>query len=219
MWDANLFYGDDLFRAGFEEWFVESVKVMKENPHLNWLVKIHPANKFKHAMENIQGDYREIKALREAFGSLPPEIKIIYPEDNINPFALFGIIDYAITVRGTIGAEFPCYGVPVLTAGTGRYSGRGFTIDSDSKQEYLERLNSLQILPPLTKEQEKMAIIHAFAFFKLRPLKFKSWQDLGSGAERDLEINIKSIEEAQDIQRLVDWAINRQEEDLLNQSI
>lgn len=219
MWDANLFYGEDLFLDGFEEWFVESAKAMLKNKAVNWLIKIHPANKFKHVTENIQGDYREIKALREVLGQVPEQIKIIYPEDNINPFSLFKIIDYAITVRGTIGAEFSCYGVPVLTAGTGRYSGRGFTIDSDSREEYLKRLLNIQAIAPLNEEQRRLAILHAFVFFKLRPLKFTSWQEKGSGLERDLDIKIKAPEQAKDIQRLVDWAINSQEEDLLNKSI
>ena len=34
---------------------------------------------------------------------------------------LFKVIDYGITVRGTIGIELPCFGIPVITAGTGRY--------------------------------------------------------------------------------------------------
>jgi hypothetical protein len=219
MWDANLFYGDDLFGEGFEQWFCESAKAMLKNPNVNWLIKIHPANKFKHDLENIQSDYREITALKQTFGRLPKDIKIIYPEDNINPFSLFNIIDYGITVRGTIGAELPCYGVPVLTAGTGRYSGRGFTVDSESPQEYLKRLEHIQDISRLSEGQRRLAILHAYAFFKLRPLKFTSWLDRGFGAQRDVEIKIKSMAETLDINYFADWAVNSQQEDLLNHGL
>jgi hypothetical protein len=43
LWDANLFYGEDLFEdAG--EWFVETVRVACANSAMNWLIKLHPAN-------------------------------------------------------------------------------------------------------------------------------------------------------------------------------
>jgi len=46
LWDANLFYGDDLFEDQ-ETWLVESVRAASENPRANWVVKLHPANMYK----------------------------------------------------------------------------------------------------------------------------------------------------------------------------
>ena len=51
------------------------------------------------------------------------------PYSEISTRSIFGVTDYGITIRGSVGFELPCFGVPVLTAGTGFYSGRGFTID------------------------------------------------------------------------------------------
>ena len=45
----------------------------------------------------------------------------------------FQNIDFALTVRGTVGCELACYGVPVITAGTGRYSHQGFTVDPSKR--------------------------------------------------------------------------------------
>ena len=217
MWDANLFYGEDLFEGGFEEWLVESVRAMKENKNINWLIKIHPANKFKHELENIKDEYREIKAIKENFGEIPENIKIIYPEDNINPYALFKIIDYGITVRGTIGIELPCFGIPVITAGTGRYSGRGFTIDPKSKEEYLQILSQLENLPRLNKKARELALLHAFILFKLRPLKFTSYKEkrLSDPMRDDIEILINRPEQGRDFIKFIDWAVNSRKEDFL----
>ena len=74
-----------------------------------------------------------------------------------------------ITIRGSIGIELPCFGVPVLTAGTGFYSGRGFTVDSASRAEYLARLAPIEELPPLTDREIELARRHAYALFRLRP--------------------------------------------------
>ncbi len=48
LWDANLFFGEDLFQ-NYGEWFVETVRAAAANPHLNWLIKLHPANLWKRA--------------------------------------------------------------------------------------------------------------------------------------------------------------------------
>jgi len=212
MWDANLFYGDDIFERGFGEWLVESIKTMTKNNNINWLVKIHPANKLKHELEGIKGEYREITAIKKTFGKIPDNIKIVYPEDDINPYCLFKIIDYGITVRGTIGMELPCFGVPVLTAGTGRYSDRGFTIDSNNKEEYLNKLSHLEDIPRLDEEKKRLALVHAYVLFKLRPLKFTSYKEVYEVRDRDIEINIS---DAQDFKKLVNWAINSKEKDFL----
>src|SRR6266852_2538060 len=54
LWDANLFFGEDLFQ-NYGEWFVETVRAAAANPHLNWLIKLHPANLWKRAREGVEG--------------------------------------------------------------------------------------------------------------------------------------------------------------------
>src|SRR5262249_51259138 len=60
LWDANLFYGEDLF-ADYGEWFVETVRAAAANPHLNWLIKLHPANLWKRARDGVEGEFAELK--------------------------------------------------------------------------------------------------------------------------------------------------------------
>ena len=66
------------------------------------------------------------RALRRHFGNLPGHVKLMRADTGINTFSLFDVADYGLTVRGTIGMELPCFGIPVVTAGTGRYSGPWF---------------------------------------------------------------------------------------------
>lgn len=216
MWDANLFYGSDLFEKGFEEWYIESIKAMAQNDNVNWLIKIHPANRFKHKMENIKVVYREISAVEETFGFLPKNIKFIYPEDEINPYSLFQFIDYGITVRGTVGSELPCFGVPVLTAGTGRYSGKGFTNDSKTKEEYLNKLTHIETIAPLSERERQLAYMHAYLFFKVRPLPFSSFKEIWRGKQQDAELMIQDVGEGDDFKKFVNWADKSVEEDFLN---
>src|SRR5207247_2842701 len=146
LWDATFFYGTDVF-DNYEEWLVETVRAACRNPSLNWVIKLHPANIWKVRREDPTADFMEERVLRQRVGPLPAHVKVVRPETDINTYSFFLVMDYCLTVRGTIGMEAPCYVIPVVTAGTGRYSGRGFTVDSRDRDEYLARLAALETVP------------------------------------------------------------------------
>ena len=50
LWDANLFYGEDLFKD-YGDWFEQTVKAACGNDRVNWLIKMHPANLWKRSRE------------------------------------------------------------------------------------------------------------------------------------------------------------------------
>lgn len=170
--DANLFYGEDLFRGGYEEWLVETVRAAADNPRVNWVLKIHPANVVRNRRLAYAGEYGELLALQNAFGRVPDFLRVVRPEDEVSPFAFFGITDWGVTVRGTIGLELPCFGVPVLIAGTGRYSGKGFTEDHESAQAYLDALRDIDRIGKLSPERVRHALLYAYNVFKVRPAPY-----------------------------------------------
>lgn len=168
MWDANMFYGKDLYED-FEDWFVETIRTACKNPHVNWIVKMHPANVWKNPEKTI---CREQELIEENFDDLPDNIYLVRPDTDINTCSFFDITDYGITVRGTIGMELPCLGVPVLTAGTGRYSGQGFTIDSETIEQYENRLLHIHEIPSMNEETIRRARQYVYAIGELVPYKF-----------------------------------------------
>lgn len=170
--DANLFYGKDLFTSGFEEWLIETVRAAAENPNVNWVLKVHPANVFRNAKLGYTGRFGEVLALERAFGAIPEFLRLAYPEEKISPLSFYKVTDYGITVRGTVGLELPCFGIPTLTAGTGRYSGKGFTIDSESKEEYLDKIRNIHHIPRLTDEQKELGQRYAYYIFSARPARY-----------------------------------------------
>jgi hypothetical protein len=212
LWDANLFYGDDLF-LDYGDWFAETVREAAANPRLNWLIKLHPANLWKRARERVDGEFAESRLIRERIGALPEHVRLLFPDTDISTESLFAFTDYGITVRGTAGMELPCLGKPTLTAGTGRYSGLGFTIDSASRDEYLARLAALETLPPMTALETERARRHAHAAFLKRPWRmtsFRSVFDYGASGSRPLDHNLHAVAtsraEATDLARFAAWA-------------
>lgn len=223
--DANLFFGKDLFDGGFREWLIETVRAAASNPRINWVLKIHPANRFRRAAQGIEGEYGELTAIREALGEIPTWLRLLLPEDDINPLSLFKFLDIALTVRGTVGAEIPCFGKPVLTGGTGRYSGLGFTIDSATSDQYLERLRNLDTVVPLSEDQVRRACLHAYLFFRVRPAPYgQVAEDLYQYTpqhpyHRDLAFLVPSVKAAAahpQYRAMIDWMTDSETDDFLN---
>ena len=139
----------------------------------------------------------------------------------INTYSLFSVMDYCLTVRGTIGIECASHGIRVLTAGSGRYDHRGFTIDSSTAAEYLERLATIQGLPPLNARELALAERYAHAAFLLRPWPLSS---IVIEHDRDIEATMRvrvaattsnALREAADLRAFGEWAADGKQEDFL----
>ena len=224
VWDATLFWGVDLFE-NYEEWLVETVRAACRNTEVNWIIKIHPANVVKSAWEDFEGEAAEVLAIRKRIGGLPPHVVLIPASSDINTFSLFGLMDFCVTVRGTIGVEAASLGIVALTAGSGRYDRRGFTIDSDTREDYLDKLSRIQDLPPMTSAQRELAERFAYGAFVLRPL---SLETISIRYERDREatmrvgLNAAGVDElrnAPDLRAFADWVARSADEDFLDASV
>ncbi|MGI8422705.1 MAG: hypothetical protein ACR2NO_01070, partial [Chloroflexota bacterium] len=215
LWDATFFYGTSLF-DDYETWLTQTIRAACANPRVNWVVKLHPDLVWKLKQEGYRGELRDLVAMRAAVGALPDHVKVVLPDTDISTYTFFSLTDVCLTVRGTIGIEMACHGVPVLTAGTGRYSGLGFTIDSGTRDEYLARLASIEDTLPLTDAQIHLARRYAHALFVLRPWQMRSFELIkrrvaessGHPLETNLVPRVQSASElagAADLRSLTAW--------------
>lgn len=217
LWDATFWYGKNLF-SDYGTWLIETIRAACRNSDVNWVIKMHPDNVWKTGQSYELGKLDEYVMIRNHFPDLPRHVVLMPPENDTNPVSLFGFADYAITVRGTVGLEFPCFGIPTLTAGTGRYSGQGFTYDSDSREEYLQKLQHIQNIPLLDEEQISLAQRFCYAVFHLRPLPIRSFtwhmdpmQQFGLLMPYEFTINVSTLselEKAEDLSLFADWVLN-----------
>jgi hypothetical protein len=159
--------------------------------------------------------------IQNRIGPLPEHVTLIPPDTDINTYSLFGVMDYCLTVRGTIGIEAACLGIPVLLAGTGRYDHRGFTIDSASREDYLHRLETIERIPPLTKTERELAERFAYGAFVLRPFPLTAFT-IEHGRDRratqQVRVNAPSsaaLRDSPDLVALGEWAADRTREDFL----
>ena len=215
-------YGTDLF-LNYNEWLVETVKTACNNKKVKWFIKIHPSNIWRREMGS--NEYLERVLLSKYFSKLPDHIKIIGPDTPISPLSWMKTADFGVTVRGTVGLEMACMGKPVITAGTGRYEGVGFTLDSKSKEEYRRRLLKLPEGAELTKEQILLARKYTFALYMGKNFDFFSIETgLGTGKHEVIHYNdllflpsnlIKNLHprDWEDVKRLAEWLENIEEND------
>jgi hypothetical protein len=223
-WDEALFFGNDLF-DDFEHWLLETTRVACRNRNLNWIIKLHPGNVIKLLDHQKSQTPSELMVLSQ-LGPLPDHVKVLPAETDINTRSLFPLIDYGLTVRGTIGLELPCFGIPVLLAGTGRYSGKGFTLDPTTREDYLRQLESLHLVPRLSQEQVLMAKKHAYVLFRNRQTSFQDicpmGASLGESAANPLHMNLSvqagsvaKLVKSPSMNLLGDWLANNSSADLL----
>jgi len=214
LWDATLFWGKCLF-GDYEKWLVETVRAACANDRVNWVIKIHPGNQRVREGGSLQCECAETVSLNKYFGKLPPHIVMIPPESKTSTYSVFQIMDYCITVCGTVGMEAARLGIPVLTGGTGPYHSKGFTVDSNTREEYLEKVRNIEEIQPLSPAQRELAERFAYATFLMR-----SW-DAKSATLRYIpntrkftyqgQINIKSREDwytADDLRAFADWILH-----------
>lgn len=217
FWDATFFWGTDLFE-NYEAWFVETVKAACKNTAVNWVVKVHPANIVKNHRDGVSTEHSELTAIRQSIGELPPHVKLLEADTEISTLSLFKAVDACVTVRGTTGIEAACFGMPVLTAGTGRYDRLGFTLDSDSREEFLARLADVQNTERLTPQQNELALKHAWGVLIARPVSLKIFHmryQKTKAAELELIFQAKTPEalrQLPDLQAMSAWIRNGAED-------
>lgn len=225
LYDTLFFFGTDLF-SDYAEWLVETVRVACANPHIDWLIKVHPSNLWRGELNTLlKGRYEEERVIEQAIGKLPPHVRIVPASTKINPYTWFQLADYGITVRGTSGLEMVALGKSVITAGTGRYEGNGFTIDPPDKDAYLELLSRLPDLPEPTAEQKELAKRYAYSIFVLKPFTVSSLVPRLKTGKRQVVASDDIIycpaawegsALPPDMQIFSDWLVDTKNQDLLN---
>ncbi len=226
LYDTLFFFGTDLFE-NYAEWLVETVRIACQNSKLDWLIKVHPSNLWRGELNILlKGTYEEERLIEKAIGRLPSHVRIISADTKINPYTWFQLADYGITVRGTSGLEMAALGKTVITAGTGRYEGNGFTVDPANKTDYLELLKKLPDVAGLTTQQVELAKRYAYAIFLLKPYVLGSMKPrLRTGVKKmtasdDLILCCNKIAKSElppDLKRFSEWVIDPRNHDLLEE--
>lgn len=112
-------------------WFRETVEFAAENPNVNWLFVDHPAQAFYDSTQMFE-------KLAEKYGHL--DHMVFTPSMDLSKNVIWSLVDYAVTVRGSVSNEYPAYGIPALQAGWSEWSHCGISRRADTQEEYWQYL-------------------------------------------------------------------------------
>lgn len=138
-------------------WFRETIRFASDATEYNWVIKPHP-DRDKHDMnQDVFSEVERITADRDTTIGFVP--------DDVSSAALLDWADVLLTMDGTAGIEYSCFGVPTLLASRSSYSGFEFTLEPTTKQAYFETLGRIDEITPLTDEQRASAKIMCYLHF------------------------------------------------------
>ncbi|MBK8550521.1 MAG: hypothetical protein IPL53_05435 [Ignavibacteria bacterium] len=162
-WDLSFDLSKMIFNNA-NEWLYETLKVIFETKDVNWIIRVHPGEKVSGSL------YTNDDFIKENFKTIPDHVRILWSDSEINSLGLYKLIDAGITLFGTMGAELPILGKPIISGGEAHFSDKGFTIDAKSKEEYFELLKNISSLNSLSTEQIDLARKYAFSYFVQRQI-------------------------------------------------
>lgn len=146
--DAIHGHGDMIFPDMYE--WINFLMTYSQNKSYEWYIKLHPADydlnleKMKNVIKN--------------------NINFIILPKNISHTQLIKEgIDCAITVFGSIGHEYPYFGIPVINAGANQHMGYNFNYHPKTKNDYLKLLDNIENLKTPKNVKTK---IYEFYFMK-----------------------------------------------------
>ncbi len=167
-WDAQIFYKSTLF-ATHTEWLLKTIEVSLDQPNVQLVVRIHPAE-VKHGLGPVR--QRADDTIRARFGSLPAHIKIIPPESDLSSYALMRLTAANVVYGTKLGIEMAAMGLIVIVAGDAWYRGKGFTYDPVDQHNYFHWLREPHQLKPMQPLQLSLAERYAYHFYFQRVMGF-----------------------------------------------
>ncbi len=132
--DRNFHNGP---RVNFQDnytWTKFILKYLPKMKKINWIIKPHPTEYFYNPKKNFDN---EINILLNNFNHIK-----LYPSD-FSSASLLKIADFAVTSHGTVGVEYPAFGIKSLFAENSFYSRLNFINMIKNKKKLVNKLINL----------------------------------------------------------------------------
>jgi len=165
--DANHFHSEIGSFSPFKDYYtqvIETLNFAKQNKNILFYIRPHPSSDF----------WKEEGLIKKTLESYKSK-NIVLIDKKINTHDAINSSDTVITAYGTIGLETASYykKKPIL-AGRSIYSGLGFTLDSNSKDEYFNHILSAKKNYKLNHKEQKIADKSLYYYFLKFNIDYKS---------------------------------------------
>ncbi len=156
--DGNFQHGrKKLFKDNFS-WTINTLKIIENIKNVNWLIRQHPSESRFDTKINFTKIIKDIETKHS---------HIRFSPRNINPVSLKNITDIALTSHGSVGLEYPSFGIPCIVAEKSYYTHCKFNDRPTNISEYKDLLNNINKVKKLNKKNIELARIFLFIFLIL----------------------------------------------------
>ena len=170
-WDTAAQERDRCF-ASPRDWIVSTIAWFAEQPNRRLVVRAHPAE-----VRSPNAESREpvTGIVADAFPVLPPNVRVIGPEDPQSSYPLMEAADVALVYSSTAGMEAALAGTPCVTAAVTQFGEKGFTIDPPDRPSYFATLARVLDDPGAHGPDVTLARRFAHFFFFRASLRSERW--------------------------------------------
>ena len=149
------------------DWIARTIEYARANPQIDLVVRVHPNTGSKKSTGANRKQLEEMRALAE---SLPPNARMIDPEDEISSYTLMDLSSVGLVWVSTVGLEMACKGKSVVVAAGNQVKNTPFVttvLDADSYEKTIAPLLSLAP-DAVSADVRRLALRFAYgAFFRL----------------------------------------------------
>ncbi len=148
--------------SSMREWLLETVRHLLENTCLHVVVRAHPGE-----AAHYGGKERSEETLAEFLSH--PRLTMIPGEQSVNTYGLMESCKYGVAFSSTTGMEMVMMGKKVVVGANVYYGRKGFTVDSDTRDDYFANLTQLAAaqgeVGSSEHEQKQAALFHFLLHF------------------------------------------------------
>lgn len=156
--DDPYMYGSQIFDDNYISWLCHIGELSSDLNQYDWYLKMHPLHgkRDDDFFDAFLDKYKNIKKL----------------PDNISPIQLKEQgIEWALTVQGSIGEEYPMIGIQVVNAGANSHVAFDYNWNPRTKQEYddiIHRLETLHKKEDISELYKFYCIDHLYYDYSIR---------------------------------------------------
>lgn len=130
----------------YNEWLLDTIRIVKEVPDVDWIIKDHPWSKIYGQCDYIQSVFEKSKA---------PNLYLCGKE--YSGMKIKEVADCVLTCAGDAGIEYWAYGIPTITTADAYYCDWGISYQMRSLKEYENTLKHIKDIKPPLPESVKFA--------------------------------------------------------------
>jgi hypothetical protein len=146
------------------DWIARTIAYARVNPQIDLVIRVHPNTGGKRSTGKNR---KQLEEMRELGKNLPPNVRMIDPDDEISSYSLMDIAAVGLVWVSTVALEMACKGKQVVIAAGNYVAGTPFVTQIVDPDRYDEALTPLLALAPgaVAADVRRLALRFAYGLF------------------------------------------------------